>query len=147
MNAIPTRSLFGGFALSDASGETVRLMLRKTEALIAFLAVCPSQSQQREALASLLWSESNLASALQSLRQARLTLSRNLDAHELPIVQFSRREITLERSALEIDVAEFARLQTAGDQDSLARAVDLYRGEFRLEEHTPGPQSLKRNPY
>src|SRR3546814_2864256 len=58
MNAIPTLRLFGGFALSDASGETVRLTLRKTEALIAFLAVCPSQSQQREALASLLWSES-----------------------------------------------------------------------------------------
>src|SRR3546814_17930083 len=91
MNAIPTRRLFGGFALSDASGETVRLTLRKTEALIAFLAVCPSQSQQREALASLLWSESNLASALQSLRQARLTLSRHLDAHGLPIVQFSRQ--------------------------------------------------------
>src|SRR3546814_12285446 len=84
MNAIPTRRLFGGFALSDASGETVRLTLRKTEALIAFLAVCPSQSQQREALASLLWSESNLASALQSLRQARLTLSRHLDPHGLP---------------------------------------------------------------
>src|SRR3546814_11836500 len=96
MNAIPTRRLFGGFALSDASGETVRLTLRKTEALIAFLAVCPSQSQQREALASLLWSESNLASALQSLRQARLTLRRNLDGPELPIVRSEERRVGTE---------------------------------------------------
>src|SRR3546814_8595298 len=100
MNAIPTLRLFGGFALSDASGETVRLTLRKTEALIAFLAVCPSQSQQRAALASLLWSESNLACPLQSLRQARPTLSRHLAAHGLPIVQFSWRESPLERLVL-----------------------------------------------
>src|SRR3546814_3994352 len=33
-------------------------------------------------------------------------------------------------SAVEIDVVDFARLQTAGDQDSLVRAVELYRGEF-----------------
>jgi DNA-binding SARP family transcriptional activator len=130
MNGSPRLRLFGGFSLCDASGETVSLTLRKTEALIAYLAAGPSRSLQRELLASLLWSESAQASALQSLRQARLTLMRNLDAHALPIVDFSRREISLDDSALEIDVVDFARLQAAGDQDSLARAVELYRGEF-----------------
>jgi DNA-binding SARP family transcriptional activator len=130
MNASPRLRLFGGFSLTDASGETVGLTLRKTEALIAFLAASAARNQPREVLATLLWSESPQASALQSLRQARLTLARNLTAHGLAFVQFSRREITLDDSALEIDVADFARLQAAGDQDALARAVELYRGEF-----------------
>ena len=130
MNASPRLRLFGGFSLSDASGEAVGLTLRKTEALIAFLAASAARSQPREVLATLLWSESPQASALQSLRQARLTLARNLEAHGLELVQFSRREITLDDGALEIDVVDFARLQAAGDPDSLARAVELYRGEF-----------------
>ena len=130
MNTSPRLRLFGGFSLADASGETVGLTLRKTEALIAFLAASAARNQPREVLATLLWSESPQASALQSLRQARLTLARNLTAHGLAFVQFSRREITLDDSALEIDVADFARLQAADDQDSLVRAVELYRGEF-----------------
>src|SRR3546814_6734987 len=77
MSASPKLRLFGGFSLSDASGEVAGLTLRKTEALIAFLAAGTSHSQPREVLANLLWSESTQAGALQSLRQARLTLTRN----------------------------------------------------------------------
>ena len=130
MNASPRLRLFGGFALVDASGNPVALTLRKTEALIGFLAAGATRSQPREVLASLLWSESTQAGALQSLRQARLLLSRNLEAHGLSFVQFSRRDVSLDESALEIDVLDFVRLQQAGDQDSLDRAVQLYGGEF-----------------
>ena len=126
----PRLRLLGGFSLSDASGAQVSLTLRKTEALIAYLASNGARSQQREYLASLLWSESTQAGALQSLRQARLTLMRNLQAHGLPIIEFSRREISLDDAHLEIDVTEFLALQAAGDQDSLAQAAELYRGEF-----------------
>src|SRR3546814_969441 len=86
MSASPKLRLFGGFSLSDASGEVAGLTLRKTEALIAFLAAGTSHSQPREVLANLLWSESTQAGALQSLRQARLTLTRNLAAHGLAFV-------------------------------------------------------------
>src|SRR3546814_10193607 len=92
MSASPKLRLFGGFSLSDASGEVAGLTLRKTEALIAFLAAGTSHSQPREVLANLLWSASTQAGALQSLRQACLTLTRNLAAHGLAFVQFSRRE-------------------------------------------------------
>src|SRR3546814_3954292 len=100
MSASPKLRLFGGFSLSDASGEVAGLTLRKTEALIAFLAAGTSHSQPREVLANLLWSESTQAGALQSLRQARLTLTRNLAAHGLAFVQFSRREVVLDDSAV-----------------------------------------------
>ena len=122
--------LFGGFALRDARGAPVALTLRKTEALIAFLAVGSSRSQNRERVATLLWSESQQARALQSLRQARLTLMRDLQPHDLPIVEFGRREIRLGSAALKIDAVDFARLREAGDPDSLEQAAELYRGEF-----------------
>ncbi|WP_193370754.1 BTAD domain-containing putative transcriptional regulator [Pelagibius marinus] len=105
------------------------LTLRKTEALIAYLAV-NGHSQQREKLATLLWGETTQSNALQSLRQARLTLMRNLEPHKLPILNFDRREVHLDVTSLQVDALEFERLQEAGDQDSLARAVALYSGEF-----------------
>lgn len=121
--------LFGGFSLCDATGATVSLTLRKTEALIAYLAV-NGHSLPRERVATLLWSETGQANALQSLRQARLTLMRNLAPHDLEIVSFDRRDIHLDVGSLQIDALEFERLQEAGDQDSLARAAALYSGEF-----------------
>lgn len=121
--------LFGGFSLRDATGGQVSLTLRKTEALIAYLAV-NGHSQQRERLATLLWGETSQSNALQSLRQARLTLMRNLEPHNLPILSFDRREVHLDVTSLQVDALEFERLQEAGDQDSLARAVALYSGEF-----------------
>src|SRR3546814_11761705 len=127
MSASPKLRLFGGFSLSDASGEVAGLTLRKTEALIAFLAAGPSHSQPREVLANLLWSESTQAGALHSLRQARLTLTRNLPAHGLAFVQFSRREVVLDDRAVAIDVVDSARLQTARHKDSLLRAADSHR--------------------
>lgn len=121
--------LFGGFSLRNAAGEQVSLTLRKTEALIAYLAV-NGHSQQRDKLAALLWGDTGQSNAMQSLRQARLTLMRNLEAHRLDIVSFDRREVHLDVTGLQIDALEFERLQEAGDQDSLARAVSLYSGEF-----------------
>lgn len=115
--------------MRDATGAQVSLTLRKTEALIACLAV-NGHTQQRERLATLLWGETNQSNALQSLRQARLTLMRNLEPHNLSILNFDRREVHLDVTSLQVDALEFERLQEAGDQDSLARAVALYSGEF-----------------
>lgn len=130
MSACVKLRLFGGFALRDARGEAVSLTLRKTEALIAFLAVGVSGNEQRDRVATLLWSESRQSRALQSLRQARLTLMRDLESHNLAIIEFNRRDIRLDIESLQIDAVEFARLQAAGDPDSLVRAVELYRGDF-----------------
>ncbi len=115
--------------MRDATGAQVALTLRKTEALIAFLAV-NGHSQQRDKVATLLWGETCQSNAMQSLRQARLTLMRNLEMHNLPILSFDRREVHLDVSSLQVDALEFEQLQKAGDQDSLARAVALYSGEF-----------------
>src|SRR3546814_12748652 len=49
--------------------------------------------------------------------------------HSFPTLRSSDL-VVYDDSAVEIDFIDFARLQTAGDQDSLVRAVELYRGEF-----------------
>jgi len=122
--------LFGGFALRDAEGRPVPLTLRKTEGLIAYLAVGTLRRQSRPRLAGLLWSESSEARALQSLRQARLILNRDLAPHGLSLIEFGRREIRLDDTALKVDAVEFSKLREAGDPDSLTQAVECYRGEF-----------------
>lgn len=130
MTASASLRLFGGFSLCVGNGEPVKLSLRKSEALIAYLALSPSQRCSRDRLATLMWGESTPSCGRQSLRQTRLILERDLAACGLPILAFDRREIWLEGIDLSIDAVEFGRLIEAGDEDSLARAAELYCGEF-----------------
>jgi len=125
-----TLRLFGGISLSGVSGEPINLSLRKGEALIAYLAVAPTQRCTRDQLATLLWSDSTASCAQQSLRQTRLSLLRDLSDHNLSILTFDRREVRLESSALKVDAVEFIHLVEAEDQVSLAHAAALYRGDF-----------------
>ena len=48
-------ALLGGFELQNASGESVSLRSRKVRALLAYLAMNPSQPHARERLADLFW--------------------------------------------------------------------------------------------
>src|SRR3546814_3426431 len=50
MSASPKLRLFGGFSLSDASGEVAGLTLRKKEALIAFLARSEEHTSELQSL-------------------------------------------------------------------------------------------------
>jgi DNA-binding SARP family transcriptional activator len=130
MTVSATLRLFGGFSLRGVSGEPISLSLRKGEALVAYLAAAKTRRCTRDQLATLLWGDSSQSSALQSLRQARLSLLRDLSTQNLPILTFDRREIHLEHTALDVDVVEFAQLVETGDMESLARAAAIYRGDF-----------------
>src|SRR5262245_51056217 len=67
--------LFGGFEL-EADGRRLMLPSRKAQALLAYLALRPGRAHTREALTTLLWSDSTGTRARQSLRQTVLCLRR-----------------------------------------------------------------------
>ena len=69
--------LLGGFVLRDCAGTPVPLPTRKTETLLAYLAVQPGQLHDRNTLSALFWERSppdqasgSLRKALSALRQA-----------------------------------------------------------------------------
>jgi DNA-binding SARP family transcriptional activator len=61
-------SLFGGFEARHESGETLPLKGRKTQALLAILALDPGTAQSRDKLIALLWSDRGESQARGSLR-------------------------------------------------------------------------------
>ena len=88
-------SVLGGFALQRANGEAVQISNRKARALIAYLALTPNNTESRERLAGLLWSDRAEEQARGSLRQT-LKQIRLLFAD----IGFSVCRIEPERSAI-----------------------------------------------
>ncbi len=98
---------------------------RKAIALLALLAVT-GREHSREQLADLLWPEADSAKGRASLRR---TLSVTAAAMGSGLT-ISRAAVTLELSAVEVDVREFEALIAQPDAESLERAVRLYRDDF-----------------
>ncbi len=123
-------TLLGGFDARLASGEAVDLHGRKTQALLAYLALPPGESCSRDKLVALLWSDRGEQQARGSLRQALAELRKALgDAHP-PALVAGRDAVSLHAGAVEVDVTEFERLVDEGTPEALERAVELYRGDF-----------------
>jgi len=123
----------------------------KILALLAYLAVEGAQAHTRRELATLFWPEQTDSKALQNLRQALSRLRKAIgDGRADPphllaypkTIQFNRQ------SASWLDVSAFRRLVEATQQHDhrrlaacrtclphLAKAMDLYRGEFLAGLH------------
>jgi len=124
--------LLGDLQMRSASGSLVTISAKKSQALMAYLGVKPSQRVSREKIASLLWSSTGPDQARQSLRQTLSTLRKEL-------AQFSPDEKILieendllgfDESLLECDVAAFESLVAAGTEEALTKASHLYRGDL-----------------
>jgi TolB-like protein/Tfp pilus assembly protein PilF len=122
--------MLGGFEARLDAGAELALKGRKAQALLACLALSPGLARARDSLTGLLWSERADEQARGSLRQALAELRRALDGAEPAPLDAGRESVTLVRQAVDSDVADLERLAAAGDPDSLARAVALYRGEL-----------------
>ncbi len=122
--------LFGGFRLENASGEVLSTSLRKAEALLAYLAMAPGKTASREKLATLLWGESDQQRARQSLRQALFALTREFAQAEVSVLRMESQMVSLDPSAIWVDVGEFHALVETGDSESLTAAAALYSGPF-----------------
>lgn len=122
--------LFGGFQLLDADGNPIHLTLRKTEALLAFIASLPGQTTSRDRLSSLLWGDFERTRARQSLRQALLALTKGLVQQDTTVLRLESQSVSLTPGAITVDVRQFEDLLAQGDMEALEDAVGLYAGEF-----------------
>jgi len=124
--------LLGDLRIRTESGALANVTAKKAQALLAYLAVRPSQRVSREKIATLLWSSTGPDQARQSLRQTLSTLRKDLvailgDVHAL----IDENDLLgVDDTLVECDVAEFEMLVAAGTDASLKRACELYQGDF-----------------
>jgi len=121
--------LFGGFNLSTRDGQAIAIRLFKDRALFTYLALNDGKSFSRSALAGLLWSEQAEEKARHSLSQSLSSICDTLGAHA-SIVLRGRKEISLEKSSLQIDYVEFLNLCNTKNYQGCQQAIELYRDDF-----------------
>ena len=123
--------LLGDLLIRSGDGALVTIAARKSQALLAYLSMKPSQRVSREKLAGLLWSSTGPDQARQSLRQTLSTVRKELSqiAPEQKMLIEEGDLLSLDPSVT-CDVAELESLNAAGTEAALARAIDLYRGDF-----------------
>ncbi len=124
--------LLGDLQIRAGNGTLATISAKKAQALIAYLAVKPAQRVSREKIAALLWSSTGPDQARQSLRQTLSMLRKELTT----ILGDSRALIDendllgVDETLVACDVAEFESLAAIGSESALARAAELYRGDF-----------------
>ncbi len=132
--------LFGGLTARQGQEEISRFRTRKTGALLAYLALRGGKPVPREVLLDVLWPESDLSAARNSLSVALSSLRALLeDPATTPgssplggVLIADRTMVRLNPEAFFTDVSAFeGALRQAGDDPALlAQAIDLYRGEL-----------------
>ncbi len=98
-------SLLGDFSVKVDS-RTVELRNRKTQALLACLALQDSHRILRERLVGLIWSEVDEERARGSLRQALHALREGLATAGCDIIEADKTQVALRRDAVSIDILD-----------------------------------------
>lgn len=106
--------------------DVVTGMGRKPMALLAYLATPKGRLHNRDALATLLWSDRFDEQARQSLRQTLSTLRKSVGE----VIVTNDHGAGLDASQVECDVEEFEQLAASSELAALHRASAIYRGEF-----------------
>jgi DNA-binding SARP family transcriptional activator len=123
--------LLGGFEVRLESGPPVTLPTRKTQALLAYLALAAGSTYPRDKLTALLWGSTPDRRARHSLRQALSALRKVLAAAAAaPEILVEGEHVALDRAAVAVDALDFERQVKVGTLESLEAALDLYRGEL-----------------
>jgi DNA-binding SARP family transcriptional activator len=111
------------------AGAAIMLPSRKSQALLAYIALKPGHPHAREKLAALLWGDRSDEQALHSLRQALVDIRKALSPFGANLMRVSAREIILD-PIVEVDAVIFEMLVADGTSSVLKRAVELYRGDL-----------------
>ncbi|MEE8501313.1 MAG: winged helix-turn-helix domain-containing protein, partial [Kiloniellales bacterium] len=122
--------LLGGFEVSYGPDATISLTGRKTQALLAYLALPPGEPRAREKLTALLWSDRGEEQARSSLRQALSELRKALGDADPPPLIAGRDVVSLDADAVDVDAVAFERLIGEATPEALAQAVEIYQGEL-----------------
>ena len=129
--AILHLELLGDFRLRSESGALVTISAKKSQAMLAYLAVKPAQLVSRDKMASLLWSSTASEQARQSLRQTLSTLRKELAAISPKKILIEEGDfLSLDPSLVYVDVAEFETLVGVGTAEALDPATRTYAGDF-----------------
>lgn len=114
--------LFDHLAAFTSAGHNVLPQGRKTQAVLAILAMSSPNSVSRDELAKLLWSQRGRVQARASLRQSVLGLARFLGALHSSLLHAERTALRLNADAILIDIAEVEA--SSGSRPS---GLELYR--------------------
>ncbi len=124
--------LLGDFRIRSEAGALITISARKSQAMLAYLGVKPAQLVSRDKMAGLLWSSTATEQARQSLRQTLSSLRRELAqiSKDKKILVEEGDFLSVDPALMRVDVAEFEKLVAAATDDSLTRAIEIYRGDF-----------------
>lgn len=120
-------SLLGAFELRRPDDRPARLPTRKTEALLAWLALAGPHPTRREQLAALLWGDATEAAALASLRQALSLINR---ACGEPVFLSEGRQVGLKIGRFVVDARLVEAAAVVDDPARLVEAATACRGEL-----------------
>jgi DNA-binding SARP family transcriptional activator/TolB-like protein len=131
-----TLRLLGAFAVEANAGRRIPVCIRskKARALLAYLAMKPDYRASREELATLLWGDNPDSEARHSLRQCLTSLRQDFHLASFRLASevlcVDREAIGLCAQDLTVDAREFMLRAKSAEQDELALAAALWRGEF-----------------
>lgn len=129
--AVLQLELLGDFRMRSESGALLAISAKKSQAMLSYLAVRPSQLVSRDKMASLLWSSTAPEQARQSLRQTLSTLRKELGNISPQRILVEEGDfLSLDASQIRVDVVEFEALVQTGTAESLDPAIRLYGGDF-----------------
>lgn len=120
--------LFGGFELTTVDGRPVTVPVKKSRALLSWLALQAGSEHSRDRLASLLWSDSSEQQARHSLRQALSALRKTTPTIARALTA-GHEHVRLDTGVVHVDALSLEHL----DSDRSCNEqwlLDTYRGDF-----------------
>ena len=95
-------TLMGDLQARIGSGVPVRLRTRKTQALLAYLAMPAGVPHSRDKLATLLWGDRSLTQARSRFRETLFALRRAQAAADPPCLTVTGETVALEADSVDI---------------------------------------------
>lgn len=124
-----TLTFLGTWRVAREGMPVTRFRGDKVRALLAYLATEADRPHARTSLAGLLWPERSDDVALRNLSQTLVRLREALDDDD-GLLHSTRHTVQWQHALASADTFDFMRLARSTDPRDLARAADLYRGEF-----------------
>jgi len=123
-------TLLGGFQAQLDAGAALVLPTRKTQALLAYLALPLGQAHPREKLATLLWGDMPDAQARGNLRHALSRIRKALPKTARPGMVLDGPSVALDPSVVDVDVLRFERLIADGRPAALEQVAAVEAGDL-----------------